>query len=95
MFVSNANEVIDKIKQSCPDLCLIEHFFPGKDAFTLKAEYDALKPKGTSPIFVLLIGETDFVDEDAIQNANYIHRFETPFDPENLRKLLIRLCPPK
>ena len=94
MFVSNANEVIDKINQSCPDICLIEHFFPGKDAFTLKAEYDARKTNGAT-IFILLIGETDFVDEDAIQNANYIHRFETPFDPENLRKLLTRLCPPK
>lgn len=88
--VSDGNDAIQQISLFRPDVVLIDISLPGKSAFEVKRE--ANEHEDLAEIrFVLMSSAFEQVDEEQAEEVEFHGRLIKPFDPANLRQVLLEV----
>ncbi len=86
--VSDGKDVEEKIAIFQPDLLLIDHSLPSKNAYELKEAYDRDRDPDHQVHFVLMSSAYEEIPQEKIDKMNFSGHLIKPFDPSNLRDIL-------
>ena len=85
---SDGNHALQQIATFRPDIVLIDVSLPGKSAFEVKREINGTDDSDEIK-FVLMSTESEHVDETQFEEVSFHGRLTKPFDPAQLRQILI------
>ena len=88
--VSDGNDALQQIAVFRPDVVLIDVSLPGKTAFEVKRAMNQQVP-ASNVKFILMSSAFEFVDEEQHSEVQFHGRLTKPFDPANLRQVLIEV----
>ncbi len=88
--VSDGNDALQQIAVFRPDVVLIDVSLPGKTAFEVKRAMNQQVP-ASDVKFILMSSAFEFVDEEQHTEVQFHGRLTKPFDPANLRQVLVEV----